>query len=497
MTMIALIYFCCVLFLTIYGINIHILVHLFKRRCLVEVKSDWKFLEAFSGSKPPFNSAKNATGNFFAVTTQLPVFNELNVVERLIDAVAAFQYPEGRHEIQVLDDSTDETRMIVAEKVRVLRQQGIDIHHIKRDDRVGFKAGALRNGLSRARGDFVAIFDADFVPPPDFLLRAMPFFVDRPRLGLVQARWGHLNQNESWVTRLQAIGINGHFMVEQGARSANRLFMNFNGTAGVFRKEAIIDAGNWHGDTLTEDMDLSYRMQLCGWECRYLIDLVAPAEIPGDLNAFKSQQFRWAKGSTQTAIKLMPRIWRSSFRPFAKFQAFMHMSHYIIHPLMLTLAILAPFLLLQKTQFLTGIGFLCFGGLLLLSCTGPSRMYLIAEHALGRPYRRTLFLLPFMVCFGCGLAINNSRAVIEALLGKTSTFVRTPKSGGLIRKRYRVKTSPLIFLEILVGIWCLFGVGLYFASHHYLIGHFMLIYAMGFLSIGGISWWHGRGASPP
>jgi hypothetical protein len=244
-------------------------------------------------------------------------------------------------------------------------------------------------------------------------------------------------------------------------------------------------------------MDLSYRMQLCGWKCRYLMDLVAPAEIPCDLNAFKSQQFRWAKGSTQTAIKLMPRIWRSSFRPFVKFQAFMHMSHYIIHPLMLTLAILAPFLLLQKTHFLTGIGLFCFGGLLLLSCTGPSRMYLVAEHALGRPYRHTLCLLPFMVCFGCGLAINNSRAVIEALLGKTSGFVRTPKSGGRVRKRYRVKTSPIIFIELLAGIWCLFGVWLYFASHQYLIGHFMLIYAIGFLSIGGISWWHGRGTSPP
>jgi cellulose synthase/poly-beta-1,6-N-acetylglucosamine synthase-like glycosyltransferase len=497
MTTIVTFYFVCAFLLAVYGINTHILVKLFSRHYPGRKKTDKAFLADFYSQNSPIENISEGAANLPSITTQLPVFNELNVVERLIDAVAAFHYPKACHEIQVLDDSNDETRMIVAEKVRLLRQQGIDIHHITRDDRVGFKAGALRNGLSRARGDFVAIFDADFVPPPDFLLSAMPFFVDQPRLGLVQARWGHLNQHDSWVTRLQAIGINGHFMVEQGARSANRLFMNFNGTAGIFRKEAIIGAGNWQGDTLTEDMDLSYRMQLCCWECRYLIDLVAPAEIPRDLNAFKSQQFRWAKGSTQTAIKLMPRIWRSSFRPFAKFQAFMHMSHYIIHPLMLTLAILAPFLLLQKTHFLTGIGFVCFGGLLLLSCTGPSRMYLVAEHALGRPYRHTLCLLPFMMCFGCGLAINNSRAVAEALLGKTSGFVRTPKSGGRVRKRYRVKTSPLIFLELLAGIWCLFGVGLYFASHHYLIGHFMLIYAIGFLSIGGISWWHGRGTFPP
>jgi cellulose synthase/poly-beta-1,6-N-acetylglucosamine synthase-like glycosyltransferase len=496
MTAMIQIYLLVAFLLTIYGINTHILIQLFKNRYPKKVQTDKAFLKTYYGQNPPFNHVSKAAAKLPSVTTQLPVFNELNVVERLIDAVAAFQYPDNRHEIHVLDDSTDETRNIVAEKVRILQKQGVDIHHITRHDRTGFKAGALREGLARARGDFMAIFDADFVPPPDFLLRAIPFFIEQPRLGLVQARWGHLNQNESWVTRLQAIGINGHFMVEQGARSANRLFMNFNGTAGVFRKEAIIDAGNWQGDTLTEDMDLSYRMQLCGWQCRYLMDLVAPAEIPRDLNAFKSQQFRWAKGSTQTAIKLMPRIWRSSFRPFAKFQAFMHMSHYIIHPLMLILAILAPVLLLQNTHFLIGIGFVCFGGLLLLSCTGPSRMYLVAEHALGRRYWHTLCLLPLMVCFGCGLAINNSRAVVEALLGKTSAFVRTPKSGGRVRKRYRVKTSPLIFIELLTGIWCIFGVWLYFASHHYLIGHFMLIYAIGFISIGGISWWHGRGTSP-
>jgi cellulose synthase/poly-beta-1,6-N-acetylglucosamine synthase-like glycosyltransferase len=492
MEIFVLIYFVCAFLLTIYGTNTHILVQLFRRRYPERRRTDRMFLKYFYKHNQPFNSASEVATKLPAVTTQLPVFNELNVVERLIDAVAAFQYPEGCHEIQVLDDSTDETRIIVAEKVRMLRQLGHNIHHIKRNNREGYKAGALRYGLARAKGDFVAVFDADFVPPPDFLLRSMPFFLDRPKLGLVQARWGHLNKHESWVTRLQAIGINGHFMVEQGARSANGLFMNFNGTAGVFRKEAIVDAGNWQGDTLTEDMDLSYRLQLCGWQCRYLMDLVAPAEIPRDLNAFKSQQFRWAKGSTQTAIKLMPRIWRSSFRPFAKFQAFMHMTHYIVHPLMLTLAILAPVLLLQKIHFLTGIEFLCFGGLLLLSCTGPSRMYLVAEHALGQSYRHILCLLPFMVCFGCGLAINNSRAVIEALIGKSSAFVRTPKSGGHARKLYRIKTSPLIFLELLVGIWCFFGVGLYFYSHHFLIGHFMLVYAVGFLYIGGLSWLHGQ-----
>lgn len=492
MTSFILIYFVCALLLTIYGMNAHVLVKLFKRRYPEHKQTDKDFLSSFYGQNPPFSHASDTAEMLPTVTTQLPVFNELNVVERLIDAVVAFQYPEGRHEIQVLDDSTDETCEAVAVKVAMLQQQGVNIHHILRENRKGFKAGALRNGLACAHGEFVAIFDADFVPPPDFLIRSMPFFSGQPRLGLVQARWGHLNRKENWVTRLQAIGINGHFMVEQGARSANRLFMNFNGTAGVFRKEAIIDAGNWQGDTLTEDMDLSYRLQLCGWRCRYLIDLVAPAEIPRNINAFKNQQFRWAKGSTQTAIKLMPRIWRSSFSPFAKFQAFMHMTHYIIHPLMLTLAILAPVILLQKASFLTGIGYFCFGALLLLSFTGPSRMYLVAEHALGRSYLHTLRLLPFMVCFGCGLAVNNSKAVMEALVGKSSPFVRTPKNGIRRQKAYRIKKNPLIYLELLLGAWCFIGVSLYFYSEHFLIGHFMLIYTVGFFYIGGLSWRHSQ-----
>lgn len=492
MTAIVVTYFICALLLTVYGINAHILNQLFKRRYPQRMQSDRDFLAAFYGSTPPFDHASNAAAKLPYVTTQLPIYNELNVAERLIDAVAAFDYPEGRHEIQVLDDSTDEARDMVAAKVRRLQQQGIDIHHISRSDRKGFKAGALRNGLACARGDFVAIFDADFVPPADFLLQSIPFFMDNPLLGLVQARWGHLNENESWITRLQAIGINGHFMIEQGARSTNRLFMNFNGTAGVLRKQAIIESGNWQGDTLTEDMDISYRLQLRGWQCHYLFDLVAPAEIPNDLNGFKSQQFRWAKGSIQTAIKLMPCILQSSAGIFIKFQAFMHMTHFFIHPLMLFLALLAPFLLLMKTDFLSEIGLVCFGSLLILSCTGPSRMYLVAESALGRRKLRTLFMLPLMVCFGCGLAINNSRAVLEALIGKSSSFVRTPKCGSTNHKAYRIEKSPLIALELIVGLWCLFGMGLYFISEHYLIGHFMLIYAVGFLYIGLISLWHAQ-----
>lgn len=491
MTPIIFIYFLCVLLLMVYGVNAHVLTHLFKKRYPQTLHADRAQLQNYYNSSiSPSDPA--ALKKLPKVTTQLPVYNELNVVEGLIDAVVAFEYPEGRHEIQVLDDSTDETSSLIATKVASLRRRGVDIHHITRTSRDGYKAGALRHGLTSASGDFVAIFDADFLPKPDFLLRVMPFFHDSPRLALVQAGWGHVNENESLVTRLQAIGINAHFMIEQAARSANNLFLNFNGTAGVLRKEAIVDAGNWQGDTLTEDMDLSYRLQLRGWRCRYLAGVVAPAEIPSNLNDFKSQQFRWAKGSTQTALKLLPGVMRSPASFFVKFQACMHMTHYFIHPLMLTLATLAPIILFQELTFLTGVLLFLFGILLLLSCSGPSRMYLVSEKTVGRSHQRTIRFLPIMICFGCGLAVNNSRAIFEAVFGKTSEFVRTPKRGGAARKAYTLNASMLHFIEIIVGLWCGFGVILYFGSHHYLIGHFMLLYATGFLFIGIGSWWHRR-----
>jgi cellulose synthase/poly-beta-1,6-N-acetylglucosamine synthase-like glycosyltransferase len=482
MKLILILYCIAVGVLIVYGVNCHVMVHLFKRRRAKRREEDQKLLRSFE-SKADLQALP-------VVTSQLPIYNELNVAERVIDAVAAFEYPEGKHEIQVLDDSTDETREIVARKVEELRARGVQIEHIRRASREGYKGGALRHGLQKARGEFLAIFDADFVPPHDFLLRSIPFFLMDPRLGLVQGRWGHLNRNETLVTRLQSIGMNGHFVVEQSARNWNDLFMNFNGTGGVFRKRAILEAGNWQDETLTEDLDLSYRIQLAGWKCRYLVDVVAPAEIPTDINAFKSQQFRWAKGSIQTAIKLHSRVWQSDHTIFKKLQATLHLTHYCVHPLMAYLAVMALPLLVTKRFDLPPVAFAVFGFLLFLSCTGPSRLYWTAEQYIQGRWSKQMLFLPFLICFGCGVAINNTRAIVEAVWGKKSEFIRTPKKGHVEKKRYKPAANLLFLFEIAAGLWCLLGMVVYFGVRQYLVGHFLLMYAIGFLYVGSMSFLH-------
>jgi cellulose synthase/poly-beta-1,6-N-acetylglucosamine synthase-like glycosyltransferase len=271
--------------------------------------------------------------------------------------------------------------------------------------------------------------------------------------------------------------------------------MNFNGTAGVFRKRAVVDAGNWEGDTLTEDLDLSYRMQLAGWRCRYLIDLVAPAELPRDINAFKSQQFRWAKGSIQTSIKLLPRVWRSDSSLFKKVQATFHMTHYVVNLLMLYLAVMAVPLLVSSRLDLPSVAFAAFGVLLFLSCTGPSRLYWASERYAFGGFTKKMFLLPCLVMFGCGLAINNAHAVLEGIWGKKSDFIRTPKRGSGQKKHYRVAATPLFIVEMLTGLWCLLGVFFYVKAGQYLVGHFLCLYATGFLFVGFASFLHQRVSS--
>jgi cellulose synthase/poly-beta-1,6-N-acetylglucosamine synthase-like glycosyltransferase len=267
------------------------------------------------------------------VTVQLPVYNERYVVSRLIDAVGLLKYPKERLHIQVLDDSTDITSDIIAEAVERQRQNGLDIDHVQRTKRTGFKGGALEYGLNSAKGEFIAIFDADFIPQPDYLEKTMPYFQDNPKIGCLQARWGHTNRESSWLTNTQASGIDGHFIIEQEVRSQRNLFLNFNGTAGVWRKTCIQDAGGWQHDTLTEDLDLSYRAQLKGWRIQYIPHVIVPAELPVHINAFKRQQFRWAKGSIQTAKKLLMSMWKSEHPILKKIEGTIHLTHYAVHPL--------------------------------------------------------------------------------------------------------------------------------------------------------------------
>jgi cellulose synthase/poly-beta-1,6-N-acetylglucosamine synthase-like glycosyltransferase len=469
----ALIYFSCALGLMAYGCNCYVLLFLFwrgrgraARRLLKHAD-----LTADAAGLP-------------MVTTQIAIYNEINVAERVMRAAAAMRYPRGRHEIQVLDDSSDETVAVVDRVAAELKQAGHDIKVLRRSHRHGYKAGALADGLAVAQGALVAVFDADFVPPPDFLLRSAPFFVQEAQLGLVQARWGHLNRSDSLLTRAQAIGIDGHFMVEQAARSWNHLYMNFNGTAGLWRRRAIEAAGGWQWDTLTEDMDLSYRMQFVGWTTLYLPDLVVPAEIPDTIAAFKSQQFRWAKGSTQTALKLWGRLWGQPVSLFKKLQAVFHMTHYFVHPLMLTLALLALPVLLTIRLNLAPLLFVLLAVALGVAIIGPNALYFTSQlAAYERGWRRVLWM-PCLVMVGVGLAVSNTRAVVEALLGVQSGFVRTPKRGERQLKRYDLSFSPVALVELCLGLWCAAAFGVYLAAGKYLVGPFLAVYTAGYLFVG-------------
>lgn len=481
-------YFLSAGMLGLYGINAYLMVWLFGRAR--------KNKSCFNEPEPElFLCDSKFTEDLPVITTQIPVYNEYNVTESIILCCAAMQYPHGKHEIQILDDSTDETSMLIDNLCAELQGRGVDIKAIRRENREGYKAGALANGLTRAHGEIIAIFDADFQPPVDFLMRSVPYFMSNKKCGLVQCRWGHINRQHSLLTRAQAIGIDGHFVIEQFARSRNGLFMNFNGTAGLWRRDAISDAGGWGWDTLTEDMDLSYRMQLAGWSAIFLPEIVAPAEIPQSVSAFRSQQFRWAKGSIQTAIKLMPKVIRADCSLFTKIQAFMHMTHYAVHPLMLLQAILAlPILLMLKLSIAPAV-FAILAPLLLGAMCAPNTLYIVSQRYLGGNWMRRIMLLPMLTCLGTGLAVSNTRAVIEAILGKDSPFIRTPKSGNLQNpqhamtkslKKYSIKAPIMPILEITLGLYCAGSFIVYINSGRWLVGPFLAIYTIGFLYMGGL-----------
>jgi cellulose synthase/poly-beta-1,6-N-acetylglucosamine synthase-like glycosyltransferase len=427
------------------------------------------------------------------VTIQLPLFNEMYVVDRLVDAVAAIEYPREKLEIQVLDDSTDETCTIAQNAVARHAAEGLDIKYIHRTDRSGYKAGALDAAMKVARGTFIAIFDADFIPRPDFLRATIHHFTDE-KVAMVQTRWGHLNEDFSLLTKIQAILLDAHFVLEHGSRNRGGCFFNFNGTAGIWRREAIVDGGGWQHDTLTEDLDLSYRTQLKGWQFVFLPGHVAPAELPVEMNAFKSQQHRWAKGSIQTFLKLMPRILQSD-QPFkVKAEAFFHLSANFNYPLMCVLSVLmAPSMVIRYNMGWYEM-LLIDIPLFLAATASVANFYMVCQRELyPRTWTERLKYLPFLMSIGIGLAVNNTKAVLEALLHKQSEFARTPKyrieggAGDWMAKKYRqaVVAQPLIEL----------GLGLYFtgtliyalANGIYGTVPFLMLFQVGFLYTGLLS----------
>ena len=393
-----------------------------------------------------------------AVTVQLPLYNEMYVVDRLVEAVCRMDYPRDRLEIQILDDSTDETRDIARLAAQRYVAQGFDVKYIHRDNRHGFKAGALDAALKVASGRYVAIFDADFVPSADFLVRSIHYFTD-PNVAMVQTRWGHINQDYSLLTKIQAILLDGHFVLEHGGRNRAGCFFNFNGTAGIWRRTAIDDAGGWQHDTLTEDLDLSYRAQLRGWRFVFVPDLVSPAEVPVEMNAFKSQQHRWAKGSIQTCRKLLPAILQSD-QPFVvKAEAFFHLTANFNYPLMVLLSILMfPAIFVRYSggwseMLLIDLPFF------VAATASVFYFYAISQREIYAGWRARLKYLPLLMAVGIGLSINNTRAVLEAMLNRESEFARTPKYGveqtsdDWTGKKYRQLTSVQPFIELALGLY--------------------------------------------
>ncbi len=457
--------------LFIYGNNCFVLAYLHTRK-RTEKKPNFSF--------------------FPTVTVQLPVYNELYVVERLIKKVAALNYPREKLEIQVLDDSTDETTDIIQRCIREFRDQGLNIYSIHRTKRDGYKAGALKEGLKGAHGEFIAVFDADFLPDSDFLTKCIPHF-SAPQVGMVQTRWGHINENYSLLTKVIAIGIDGHFQIEQNSRYSSGLFLNFNGTAGIWRRQCIEDAGGWQDDTLTEDLDLSYRAQLRGWKLVFLGDVVSPAEVPVQINAFKRQQFRWAKGSIQCSRKLLPRVLSSDVSIFKKFQALVHLTYYAVHPLMVMLLLLILPLILLSSEHLSTLYYLNF---LSIGTFGPLTMYAISQRELYKGWKTRMKYLPVLTFLGTGISVNNTKAVIEGLFNREGTFQRTPKFG-IERdtdewegKKYKLSFPMITVIEAGLGAYAL--VALYFSlrAGSYFLIPFLSLYVIGYFYVSGLTIMH-------
>jgi cellulose synthase/poly-beta-1,6-N-acetylglucosamine synthase-like glycosyltransferase len=433
------------------------------------------------------------------VTVQLPLYNEVYVVERLIESVVALDYPKGLLEIQILDDSTDDTRDVARNVAARYRNQGYDVVYVPRDHRLGFKAGALQAGLAGARGDFLLIFDADFVPRPEMLRECLPHFSD-PTVGMVQARWEHLNRDFSLLTKIQSIFLDGHFVIEHTARNRSGRFFNFNGTAGIWRRACLEEAGGWQSDTLTEDLDISYRAQLAGWRFVYLKDLAVPAELPVDMNGFKSQQHRWTKGSIQTGRKLLPAILRSPFPWKVKVEAMFHLTNNFSYLLVVLLALLIfPAIIIREQigwQKLAVLDFPLFFG----ATFSFIAFYVSSQKEIGRSWKPALKYMPILMSLGIGLSLNNVHAVLEAVVGGSTEFTRTPKyrieghAGEWRTKKYRAAGNFSLVGEIVLAAYFLGTLVFSIVERYWLGVPFLLIFFNGFAytaSVSILSRWEG------
>ncbi len=426
------------------------------------------------------------------VTVQLPIFNEWYVAQRLIEAAARLEYPRELLEIQALDDSVDETTNLISETVSRLFEQGVNIVHIHRKERKGYKAGALSAGLDQSKGKFVAIFDADFIPAPDFLIKALPYF-DSERVAFVQARWGHINREHSLLTRLQALSIDSHFAVEQLARARLGYWFNFNGTAGIWRKAAIYDAGGWQAKTLTEDLDLSYRAFMRGWEARFAPEIEVVAELPVSFSGYRRQQHRWARGSIECALQYVPQILNLNTPGNKKIAAILHLTGYCIHLLMILLSLIYPIIVIISLQY-PALGDL-FGIAILFNITAlaPTIYFAIAQYSLGRRWFLNLPLIVFMSILGAGMMLNTLRATLHIFISKDAAFERTPKYGvtssqkNWDTRRYSVKIDYIVIFEILFALFNIWTMKLSWQQHNWLIMVYTGIYTLGLLFTSGFT----------
>jgi cellulose synthase/poly-beta-1,6-N-acetylglucosamine synthase-like glycosyltransferase len=468
---IVIIYFAILGILSFYGLHRYIMVFLY-------------YKNRHKAAKPKLQFEQLPR-----VTVQIPVYNEMYVMERIIDAVCALDYPRNKLDIQVLDDSTDETQKIARNAVERWKNSGYDICYIHRKDRSGFKAGALENGLRTAKGEFVAIFDADFVPKADFLQKSIHYFTD-PEVGMVQGRWEHLNREYSLLTKAQAIFLDGHFMLESNTRFLSGRFFNFNGTAGILRIKAIEEAGGWEHDTLTEDLDLSYRAQIRGWKFIFLPELTVPAELPVEINSFKSQQCRWAKGAMQTCKKTLFKVLKGDFEPGEKLEAWYHLTGNITYPLMIIFSlVLFPAMIVRFNQGWFELLVIDFP-LFILSFSSVSTFYITSQKALHKDWLKRIAYLPGLMAVGIGMTIPGAKAVLEGAFGVKSAFVRTPKfsvegnKGEWMNKKYRCDIGFVAIIEIIFGLYFTFVNVYAFNLGIYGVMPFLLLFQWGYLYTG-------------